>query len=112
MSDLPILAYCNPDEQSKQLRTYLKSLGAENLDDEAKQDTTDDINEIIEHVDILANVDNENDVEMTLNSVVSLLVAVPREHSEKIVNKMCEKLLVDNFKGCFVGFFFVFLTNV
>lgn len=98
MSDLPILAYCNPDEQSKQLRAYLKSLGASKLDDEAKQDTTDDVNEIIDYVDVLSTVESENDVEMTLDSIVSLLVAVPREHSDKIVGKMCDKLS-QNFKG-------------
>lgn len=98
MFDLPVMAYCSPDEQSKQLRAYLRSLGAEKLDADCKSDVAEDVADLVSNVDAVSTLTNENDVEMTLNSIISLLITVPHENSEPIVLKLCEKLNSDTFK--------------
>lgn len=92
------MAYCSAEDQSKQLREFLRSLGAQ-VGEEAKVDIKEDMNDLVSHIIFLAKLTSDPEIEMVLNSLISLIVTVPRDDSDGIVKKMCELLQSDEFKG-------------
>lgn len=92
MSELPIFAYCSPDQQGAQLRAYFKSLGCD-VGDQSLGEEKDAL-DLVKECSILAQtMDNEAEIEMLLNSIVSLITAVPsREKLELVASQFCDKL--------------------
>jgi len=110
MYDLPVIDYVNTEDPPlRQLRTLLKSLGVEKFSQDNNDDDTssaktatslDDVTEIINHSPHLAALTTDQELEMALNSVVLLVIAVPRgPQCDATVKNVCSKLSDEAFKG-------------
>ncbi|PRD34352.1 UNVERIFIED_CONTAM: eif3m [Trichonephila clavipes] len=80
------------EEQYFDLRSYLKSLGADISEENSEEGYLADLQDVINASDFCFREANETDAECTLNSIVSLLIMVPQSESEPLVNLFCEKL--------------------
>ncbi len=74
---LPVFAYKEDAVQVAELRDFLISLGAD-MKKEGNESMLEDVEELVENCALIgAKLDNDNEVEMTLNSIVSLIVPLP-----------------------------------
>lgn len=64
--------------QAQELRVYLKSLGAEISEEKSPKGIEDDLHKIIGVCDACFKEGQENDVEMVLNDIVSIMVLVSK----------------------------------
>ncbi|GFS32887.1 eukaryotic translation initiation factor 3 subunit M [Nephila pilipes] len=80
------------EEQYQDLRSHLKSLGADISEENSEEGYLADLQDVINASDFCFREANEADAECTLNSIVSLLIMVPQSESEPLVNLFCEKL--------------------
>jgi len=80
-------------EQLAELRSYLNEKGA-SLEKPPEEDLIKEIHGVISSLDFLIQDDSIETVEleMTLNSVVSLVIIIPIDQAEELTHLMCEKL--------------------
>jgi len=78
--------------QAQELRSFLKSLGAEISEEKSSKGIEDDLHKIIGVCDACFKDVSEADVEKTLNSIVSILIQLPNDRSENLYLSFCEKL--------------------
>ncbi|XP_028129854.1 eukaryotic translation initiation factor 3 subunit M [Diabrotica virgifera virgifera] len=88
----PVFIDMSLEDQAQELRVYLKSLGAEISEEKSPKGIEDDLHKIIGVCDSCFKEGQENDVEMVLNDIVSIMVLIPLERSENIILAFCEKL--------------------
>ncbi|KAL1505809.1 hypothetical protein ABEB36_005286 [Hypothenemus hampei] len=80
------------EDQTQELRAYLKSLGAEISEERSPKGIEDDLHKIIGVCDTCFKEGNEAEVELVLNDIVSIMVLVSPERAENIILAFCEKL--------------------
>lgn len=80
------------EEQALELRSYLKTLGAEISEEKSPKGIEDDLHKIIGVCDACFKDCPEQDIEKTLNSIVSILIQLPTDRSENLILAFCEKL--------------------
>ncbi|KAK2181283.1 hypothetical protein NP493_402g01000 [Ridgeia piscesae] len=81
-------------EQVAELRSYLKEKGAEILEENSPDGLLRDITQVIEASSICwKDTGAEGELETVFNSIVSLILIVPLDQSEKLVVSFCEKLV-------------------
>ncbi|XP_066259240.1 eukaryotic translation initiation factor 3 subunit M [Euwallacea similis] len=80
------------EDQTQELRGYLKSLGAEISEERSPKGIEDDLHKIIGVCDTCFKEGNEPEVELVLNDIVSIMVLVSPERAENIILAFCEKL--------------------
>ncbi|ENN77130.1 eukaryotic translation initiation factor 3 subunit M [Dendroctonus ponderosae] len=80
------------EDQTQELRGYLKSLGAEISEERSPKGIEDDLHKIIGVCDACFKEGNEPQVELVLNDIVSIMVLVSPERAENIILAFCEKL--------------------
>ncbi|GIX84777.1 eukaryotic translation initiation factor 3 subunit M [Caerostris extrusa] len=80
------------EEQYQDLRSHLKSLGADISEENSEEGYLRDLHDVINASDFCFREANEADAESTLNCIVSLLIMVPPTESEPLVSLFCEKL--------------------
>lgn len=80
--------------QCTELRQYLKELGAD-IEEVSDRGLVNDLDQIIKSVDVCLKEEKESDVESVLNSIVALLIQVPRSdpHCQHLISSFCKKLL-------------------
>ncbi|XP_069758784.1 eukaryotic translation initiation factor 3 subunit M isoform X1 [Narcine bancroftii] len=78
--------------KASELRSYLKSKGAEISEENSEGGLHVDLAHIIEVCDICLKEDDK-DVESVMNSIVSLLLILETEKQEALTESLCEKLL-------------------
>ncbi|CAL1547109.1 unnamed protein product [Lymnaea stagnalis] len=78
--------------QTLELRTFLKALGAEISEENAESGLLTDLKNIIEASKFCWNLNNEADIEMVFNGIISLLLVVPVQEAESVVTLFCEKV--------------------
>uniref|UniRef100_A0A915HP80 Eukaryotic translation initiation factor 3 subunit M n=1 Tax=Romanomermis culicivorax TaxID=13658 RepID=A0A915HP80_ROMCU len=99
MMQLVVMDCVPAEQQSRKLREYLSSLGAKNLSEETNPDIDADVAEILPHLDVVAGLPIEQDIEVALNCIVSLLITTSRTEDGALVKQMCQKMESDLFKG-------------
>uniref|UniRef100_A0A4W3KD93 Eukaryotic translation initiation factor 3, subunit M n=1 Tax=Callorhinchus milii TaxID=7868 RepID=A0A4W3KD93_CALMI len=78
--------------QASELRSYLKSKGAEISEENAEGGLHLDLAHIIEACDVCLK-DDDKDVESVMNSIVSLLLILETDRQESLTESLCEKLV-------------------
>uniref|UniRef100_A0A0B7AJK9 Eukaryotic translation initiation factor 3 subunit M n=1 Tax=Arion vulgaris TaxID=1028688 RepID=A0A0B7AJK9_9EUPU len=78
--------------QTLELRAFLKSLGAEISEKNAEIGLSTDLKNIIEASKFCWNLNNDADIEMVFNGIISLLLVVPVQDAESVVTLFCEKV--------------------
>ncbi|XP_069132298.1 eukaryotic translation initiation factor 3 subunit M-like [Argopecten irradians] len=85
--DLPI------PEQAQELRIFLKSLGADISEESSEDGIHADLRNIIEATNVCwTEINNETDLEMIFNSIISLILVLPQEEMAEPVTMFCEKV--------------------
>ncbi|XP_064634582.1 eukaryotic translation initiation factor 3 subunit M-like [Lineus longissimus] len=80
-------------EQILELRSFLKSLGAEISEENSERGLVTDLLHVIEAANICWKESADNDhLECVFNSIISLILIVPQEKSENVVVSFCEKV--------------------
>ncbi|VDI47041.1 translation initiation factor 3 subunit M [Mytilus galloprovincialis] len=83
--DLPI------NEQVLELRGYLKEVGADISAEALEGNSLGDLRQIIEASKYLwENLNNDADLEMTMNSIISLVLVLPPDQIQEPVLQFCE----------------------
>ncbi|XP_043561477.1 eukaryotic translation initiation factor 3 subunit M [Chiloscyllium plagiosum] len=89
---VPAFIDITEEDQASELRSYLKSKGAEISEENSEGGLHVDLAHIIEVCDICFKEDDK-DVESVMNSIVSLLLILETEKQEALTENLCEKLL-------------------
>lgn len=93
---MPVEAFIdiNEKEQCEELREYMLSLGAP-IPPKPTDNYLTDLQQIISVCDIIFKVEKEQEIEMVLNSVVSVLLLVNANQSEAspLISSFCEQLV-------------------
>ena len=76
---------CSEQEQAREIREFLKSLGAEI----EVSDNSADVNDIVNTCNVVWKLDNSIDIESVINSVVSLLLLLPEELLKPKIDEFC-----------------------
>lgn len=95
---LPVFAFAEEKQQAQELRTFLREKGAQltpNVTDDVAQNALD----LIKHCEVLGALESDNEVEMILNSLCSLIVALPVDRALEAVQQFCQKLSSEAFNG-------------
>ncbi|XP_064601463.1 eukaryotic translation initiation factor 3 subunit M-like [Liolophura sinensis] len=80
-------------DQTSELRSYLKSLGAEISEENTEAGLVTDLKNIIEASTVCwKEIKDDADVEMVFNGIISLMVFVPAEKAEEVITLFCEKV--------------------
>lgn len=87
---LPAFIDLTVEEQAAELCQYFKALGASNIEDEQRSE--DDLANIVQVADLCFKEGSGSDPEGVLNSIVSMLVLLPNEKAEPLINTFCQKL--------------------
>ncbi|RUS74218.1 hypothetical protein EGW08_018024 [Elysia chlorotica] len=90
--NVPVFIDIPVPHQTLELRTFLKSLGAEIAEENAESGLCTDLKNIIEASKLCWNLNNDADVEMVFNGIISLLLLVPAADAESVVTLFCEKV--------------------
>jgi len=88
---LPAFIDLTVEEQAIELSSYFKALGAANLDDQSHSE--EDLSKLVAVADLCYKEGHENEAEGVLNSIVSMLVLLPNEKAESLIETFCEKLV-------------------
>lgn len=85
--DLPL------EDQAQQLRIYFKGLGAEISEEKSTRGIEDDLHKIIGVCEACFKEGNENEIEIILNDIVSIMISIPHDKlAENLLLAFCEKL--------------------
>lgn len=80
-------------EQTKELRAFLKSLGAEISEENADSGILTDLKNIIEASSVCwKELNSDSDVEMVFTGIITLILVVPEADAESVVTLFCEKI--------------------
>lgn len=78
--------------QVQELRTYLKSKGAEISEENSETGIITDLVQVIEASNVCWKECNEFEVEVVFNSIINLVSIVPLDKVEILIVNLCEKL--------------------
>lgn len=92
MNNVPVFIDLAVPHQTVELRVFLKSLGAEISEENAESGLSTDLKNIIEASKFCWNLNNDAEVEMVFNGIISLLLVVPVQEAESVVLLFCEKV--------------------
>jgi translation initiation factor 3 subunit M len=81
------------EQQTDELRSYLKGLGANISEEASPTGVDDDILQIISVCDFCFKESTEVEIEGVLNSIVSMLIMVHQDRAEKFIQAFCEKVI-------------------
>lgn len=91
---MPVFCDVSSDEQFEALREYFKSKNAKINESINLGDIVENLNDLIKNLDCLYNADvQEADLEMVLNSLLSLIIISPPEKITKLVTTFCESVV-------------------
>jgi translation initiation factor 3 subunit M len=82
---------CSENEQAKEIRDFLKSLGAEI----ESHDDPSEVTDIISNCNVVWKLESVNDIEAVINSVISLLLLLPEEVLKPKIDEFCEQVVND-----------------
>ncbi|XP_075250968.1 eukaryotic translation initiation factor 3 subunit M-like [Convolutriloba macropyga] len=82
---------CTEQEQAREIREFLKFLGAEIELTSNSSDVTD----IVNNCNVVWKLDSATDIESVINSVVSLLLLLPEEILKPKIGEFCEVVVRD-----------------
>ncbi|KAK3593943.1 hypothetical protein CHS0354_011554 [Potamilus streckersoni] len=89
---IPTFIEIGVSEQTLELRSYLKELGAE-ISVENSNDFDTDLMHVVEASDVCwKEIATDAEVEMTLNGILSLLLMVPADQSQEPITLFCQKV--------------------
>lgn len=89
---VPAFIDITEEEQTAELRSYLKGLGAEISEENADGGLEKDLQQIIEVCDVCFKDSSDIVTESILNGIISLVVTVHVDRSENLIVSFCEKL--------------------
>lgn len=93
-NDMPVFCDVSAEEQIEALREYFKSKNAKLDSNINVADTQENLNDLIKNLDSLYNSEiSESDLEMVLNSLLSLIIISPDEKLSKLVTTFCESIV-------------------
>jgi len=93
-NDMPVFCDVSAEEQIEALRGYFKSKSAKLADNLNNSDVVENLNDLIKNLDSLYTSElQENDLEIVLNSLLSLIIISPDEKITKLVTTFCESVL-------------------
>jgi len=90
--NVPVFIDIAVPHQIGELRAYFKSLGAEISEENAESGLPTDLKNILEASKFCWSLNNEADIEMVFNGIISLLLVVPAAEAESVVTLFCEKV--------------------
>jgi len=90
---MPVFCDVSAEEQVEALREYFVSKKAK-LAPKPSQNIVENLNELIKNLDCIYTSDiQETDLEMVLNSLVSLVIISPSDKISKLVTTLCESIV-------------------
>jgi len=89
--NVPVFIEIGFEEQSEELRSYFKSLGAE-ISLERAEDKREDVRQIISVCDACFKLEADSEIEGVLNGIVSMIPGLADADKEELVLSFCEKL--------------------
>jgi len=89
--NVPIFIEIGFEEQSEELRSYFKSLGAD-ISLERAEDKREDVKQIIDVCDACFKLEADSEIEGVLNGIVSMIPNLSDTDKEQFVLNFCEKL--------------------
>jgi len=89
---VPVFIDIAVNHQTAELRSFLKSLGAEISEENAEAGLSTDLKNMLEGSKYVWMLNNESDIEMVFNGLISLLLVLPPAESESVVTLFCEKV--------------------
>ncbi|KAK6191351.1 hypothetical protein SNE40_003066 [Patella caerulea] len=90
---IPVIIDIAVPDQTAELRSFLKSSGAEISGENAEAGLLVDLKNIIEASDICwKELNSDADIEMVFNGVISLVLLLPPNEAESVVTLFCEKV--------------------
>jgi len=89
--NVPVFIEIGFEEQSEELRSYFKSLGAE-ISLERAEDKIEDVRQIISVCDACFKLEADSEIEGVLNGIVSMIPGLADADKEELVLSFCEKL--------------------
>jgi len=90
--NVPVFIDIAVPHQTLELRAFFKSLGAEISEENAESGLLTDLKNILEASKFCWTLNNDSDIEMVLNGIISLLLVVPVAEAESAVTLFCEKV--------------------
>lgn len=92
-NDMPVFCDVSAEEQIEALKEYFKSNNAK-LTSVASGNIVDSLSDLIKNLDFLYKSEiQESDLEMVLNSLLSLIIISPIEKISKLVTTFCESIV-------------------
>ncbi|KAH3876926.1 eukaryotic translation initiation factor 3 subunit M-like [Dreissena polymorpha] len=89
---IPTFIDIKVENQTSELRSYLKELGAE-ISEENVEDIVKDLLQCIEVSDVCwKEVTSDSDLEMVFNGIISMLLVVPSDRNDDLVHLFCKKV--------------------
>ncbi|ESO99406.1 hypothetical protein LOTGIDRAFT_158494 [Lottia gigantea] len=90
---IPVIIDIAVQDQTAELRSFLKSSGAEISSENAEAGLLVDLKNIIEASDICwKELNNDGEIEMVFNGIISLVLLLPPNEAESVVTLFCEKV--------------------
>ncbi|ESP02553.1 hypothetical protein LOTGIDRAFT_138250 [Lottia gigantea] len=89
---IPVIIDIAVQDQTAELRSFLKSSGAEISGENAEAGLLVDLKNIIEASDICWKELNNDEIEMVFNGIISLVLLLPPNEAESVVTLFCEKV--------------------
>lgn len=92
-NDMPVFCDVSAEEQIEALREYFETKKAK-LAPKTSQNIVENLNDLIKNLDCLYSSDiQEADLEMVLNSLISLVIISPSDKISKLVTTLCESIV-------------------
>lgn len=92
-NDMPVFCDVSAEEQVEALREYFVSKKAK-LAPKPSPNIVENLNELIKNLDCIYTSDiQETDLEMVLNSLISLVIISPSDKISKLVTTLCESIV-------------------
>lgn len=92
-NDMPVFCDVSAEEQIDALREFFKTKNAK-LASSTSENIVDNLNDLIKNLDCLYSSDMpEADLEMVLNSLLSLIIISPIDRISKLVTTFCESIV-------------------
>jgi len=88
--NVPVFIDIAVPHQTLELRSFFKSLGAEISEENAESGLATDLKNILEASKFCWTLNNDTEIEMVFNGIISLLLVVPE--AESVVILFCEKV--------------------
>lgn len=92
-NDMPVFCDVSAEEQIEALREYFKSKNAK-LAANSSENIVENLTDLIKNLDCLYSSDiQEADIEMVLNSLLSLIIISPVDKISKLVTTFCDSIV-------------------